>query len=426
MQLFSFLKKEFVKNVLTLVKGSVASQVILYLSILILTRLFSTELFGMYMLYSSVLLVLKPISTLQYEVAIVLPRKDLDAFHLGAFSLGFLILYSMVVLLGVLFLKQPLTEFYGLDKLSFFLYLLPLSVLFFGSISIFEFWNNRKKTFNNISNGLILKAGSMSSIQIGSGLSPLNYLGLIPGLIIGQFIHLIFMARKASKEIIKQLKLNKFSWSYSIELAKKYKDIPLFNTVISITNSFSSELPIILISNYFGLGAAGIYGLAAKFMKAPVGAFQQSVYQVFYNRASTIYNEDGNLHELVLKTTKNLFILSLGLFLPLFLISFALEDLFGSNWKDVGLNARILIPWLFTGFLSNPINSLIVVLNKQKIMLVLDVFLLISRFLALYIGYYYFNSIIYSLALFSAVGFFFNVIFYVYLLNISKVNSKSY
>ena len=424
MQLFSFLKKEFVKNVLTLVKGSVAGQVILYLSILVLTRLFSTELFGVYMLFSSALLVLKPISTLQYEVALVLPEKDRDAFHLGAFSLVILFSYTIVILLGVLFLKQPLIDFFGLDKLSFFLYLLPLSVLFFGSISIFEFWNNRKKTFNHISNGLILKAASMSSIQIGSGLSTLNYLGLIPGLIIGQFLHLIFLIGKAIKEIKKQL--TEFSWAHSMELAKKYKDIPLFNTVISITNSLSNELPVILISNYFGLGAAGIYGLASKFMKAPVGAFQQSVYQVFYNRASAIYNQDGNLYELVLKTTKNLLMLSLALFLPLFLISFALEDLFGSNWKDVGLYARILIPWLLTGFLSNPINSLIVVLNKQKTMLVLDVFLLISRFLALFIGYFFFNSIIYSLVLFSAVGFVFNVIFYVYLLNISKVNSKSY
>ncbi|MAD96591.1 MAG: O-antigen translocase [Flavobacteriaceae bacterium] len=424
MQLFSFLKKEFVKNVLTLVKGSVASQVILYLSILVLTRIFSTELFGIYMLFSSALLVLKPISTLQYEVSLVLPKKDQDAFHLGVFSFVVLLVYTLLILFGILFLKDTLSDFFGLDKLSFFLYLLPISVLFFGSISIFEFWNNRKKTFGNISNGLILKAGSMSAIQIGSGLSPFNYLGLIPGLIIGQFLHLLFLLGKSIKEIREQLK--GFRWNQSLQLAKKYKDIPLFNTVISITNSLSNELPVILISNYFGLGAAGIYGLAAKFMKAPVGAFQQSVYQVFYNRASNVYNQDGDLHSLVLKTTKNLLILSMGLFLPLFLISFALENLFGSNWKDVGLYARILIPWLLTGFLSNPINSLIVVLNRQKTMLVLDVFLLISRFLALYFGYHYFNSIIYSLGFFSGVGFVFNVIFYVYLLSISKVNSKSY
>ena len=42
MQLISFLKKDFVKNVMTLITGSVFSQIIIYAAILVLTRLFST------------------------------------------------------------------------------------------------------------------------------------------------------------------------------------------------------------------------------------------------------------------------------------------------------------------------------------------------------------------------------------------------
>ena len=43
-------------------------------------------------------------------------------------------------------------------------------------------------------------------------------------------------------------------------------------------------------TKYFGLANSGIYGLAIKFMRAPVGIVQQSVSQVFYNKASKIYN----------------------------------------------------------------------------------------------------------------------------------------
>jgi O-antigen/teichoic acid export membrane protein len=86
MQLFSFLKKEFVKNVLTLITGSALSQIIIYASILLLTRLFSTEIFGIYILFSSATLILKPLATLQYEFAIVLPKKDEDAINLLGFS----------------------------------------------------------------------------------------------------------------------------------------------------------------------------------------------------------------------------------------------------------------------------------------------------------------------------------------------------
>ena len=104
----------------------------------------------------------------------------------------------------------------------------------------------------------------------------------------------------------------------------------------------------------------------------------------------------------------------------LFVISFYLDFLFGDDWQDVGLYARILIPWLFLAFLSNPINSLIMIFNKQKTMVIFDVLLLIFRFLGLFLGYYYYNDIVISLIFFSLVGMLFNILILIYLLKISK------
>jgi O-antigen/teichoic acid export membrane protein len=209
-------------------------------------------------------------------------------------------------------------------------------------------------------------------------------------------------------------------------LAKKYKDIPVFNTMINLTNNLSNELPILLITKYFGLANSGIYGLAIKFTRAPVGIIQNSVGQVFFNKASKIFNQDGNLHRLVLQTAKHLLGISLLIFMPLIVISFYLDVLFGDNWTDVGLYARILIPWLFFAFLSNPISSLIMILNKQKIMLLYDVFLLIFRFLALFVGYYFYKNIVISLLLFSGIGMLFNILIFIYLLKTSKENKIAY
>ena len=78
MQLFSILKKEFVKNVLTLITGLSISQLILYLGILILTRLFSEEAFGSYLLFSSLIIIIKPLFSLQYELSIMLPKRNKD------------------------------------------------------------------------------------------------------------------------------------------------------------------------------------------------------------------------------------------------------------------------------------------------------------------------------------------------------------
>jgi len=180
MQLFSFLKKEFVKNVLTLITGSALSQIIIYVSILLLTRLFSTEIFGIYILFSSATLILKPLATLQYELAIVLTKKDEDAINLLGFSIIVLCCYCVLLIVIIFFFKENISSFFNIIALSNIIYALPLSIFLFGCVSIFDYWNNRKNKFKNISKGLLMKSSVMSTTQIVTGISPFNSLGLIP------------------------------------------------------------------------------------------------------------------------------------------------------------------------------------------------------------------------------------------------------
>jgi O-antigen/teichoic acid export membrane protein len=424
MQLFYFLKKEFVKNVLTLITGSALSQIVIYASILILTRLFSTELFGIYMLFSSTTIILKPLATLQYEFAIVLPKKEKDAINLLGFSLIILCFYCLFLLLIIFIFKDSILSFFNIDSLANFIYLLPLNIFLFGCVSIFDYWNNRTNMFKNISKGLFLKSSVMSASQVTTGFSEFNAIGLIPGMLVGYFFQLLFLIKVSLKS------LKKFTKEISIKrmlfLSKKYKDIPIFNTIINLTNNLSNELPVLLITKYFGLANSGIYGLAMKFTRAPIGIIQQSVSQVFFNQASKIYNDDGNLYALVIKTAKNLLYVSSFIFIPLFIISFYLDFLFGENWEDVGLYSRILIPWLFFAFLSNPLTSLIIILNQQKTIVVFDSLLLIFRFLALFLGYYFYKDIVISLMLFSGVGMLFNILIFIYLLKKSKAKEIAY
>jgi len=424
MQLFSFLKKEFVKNVLTLITGSGLSQVVIYASIVILTRLFSTELFGIYMLFSSATLILKPLATLQYEFAIVLPKKDTDAINVVGFSFIILVSYCLLLLVIMFFFNKSIANFFNIKELANFIYLLPVSVFLFGGVSIFDYWNNRANMFKNISKGLLAKSVVMSSTQLATGASSFNSLGLIPGMLLGQFLQLLFLIKASVNSMVHLTK--EISLKRMLFLAKRYKDIPVFNTIINLTNNLSNELPVLLITKYFGLASSGIYGLAIKFTRAPVGIFQQSINQVFFNNASKIYNDEGNLHELVIKTAKHLLFISSFLFIPLFIVSFYLDIIFGENWTDVGLYSRILIPWLFFGFLSNPITPLILILNKQKTMVVFDAFLLVFRFLALFLGYYFYNSIVIALILFSGIGMLFNILIFIYLLKTSKEKKIAY
>ena len=425
MQLFSFLKKEFVKNVLTLLTGSTFSQVVIFSSIFIITRIFSTEIFGVYMLFSSAMLILKPLSTLQYEFALVLPKEREDALNLLSFSFFTLIIISFFSLILIYFFKDTILVFFYISDLKNFIYLLPLSIFLTGCISILDYWNNRINCFKNISGGQIVKAVGMFSSQIAIGFIKYNSsFGLIPGMLLGLFFQTLFLSRTSYKSL--QGFRKEISYKRMLTLAKKYKDIPIFNSIINITNNLSNELPVFLITKYFGLSAAGIFGLAIKFTKAPVGIIQTSVNQVFFNRASKVYNDKGNLPELILKTSKNLLLIGCAIFIPLFILSFHIDFFFGENWTDVGIYARILIPWLFFALLSNPLTPLILILNKQKTILFFDVITLFLRFLAFYLGFHFFDNILISLALFSGVGIFFNIFLFLFLLKTSSKTKRAY
>jgi len=422
MQLFSFFKKEFVKNVLTLITGSAISQIVLYVSILVLTRLFSTELFGVYILFSSSILLIKPIISLQLELAIVLPKKDEEAINILAITTIVLFLLSIVLFLIILIFKNSILTFFEIEKLTYFIYFIPLSTFFYGFISTLNYWNNRTKSFKNIAKGNIAKSSILSAGQILTGVSKYNNVGLIPGMILGQIAQIILLL-KISFSSINNLK-KEISFRKMIPLIKKYKDIPKFNTLISFLNTLSNEIPVLMITKYFGLANAGIYGLAIKVGRAPSGIIQESVSQVFFNKASEIYNKDTTLTKIIIKTIKNLLKIGLITFIPLFIISFYLDIVFGKDWQQVGIYLRLLIPWLFIMFLSSPLNSLIIILNKQKTILFYDIFLLIFRFLAFYFGYHIYNDILISIIFFSTVGVVFNIFILVYFFKISKIENK--
>jgi O-antigen/teichoic acid export membrane protein len=419
MEIFSFFKKEFVKNVLTLITGSALSQLILYASILILTRVFSPEAFGIYMLFSSATLILKPLATLQYELAIILPKEDKDAINIFSFCFIILFSYCLILFIFILFFKLEISNFFNIRALSNFIYLLPLSIFLFGCISIFNYWNNRNNTYSNIAKGGLVKSTVMSITQITTGFSAFNSLGLIPGMFLGQISQLLFLTKKTIKSLFrlkKEISLKKMLFQ-----VKKYRDIPIYNTLINLTNNLSNELPVLLITKYFDLESSGVYGLAVKFTRAPIGIFQQSISQVFFNKSNKIHtNGTGDLNILVKKTARNLLLIGTAVFIPLFIISFYLEIIFGQEWTKVGLYSRILIPWLFFAFLTNPITPLIMVLNKQKTVAFFDFSLLLIRFLSLFIGYYFYKDIVISLVLFSGVGMIFNILIFIYILQKTK------
>ena len=413
-----FLKIEFVRNFLTLFTGSTIAQVILFAITPILTRLYSEELFGLYFVFTSIVMILKIISTLRFELAIVLPKEDKDAVNLifltQIINLFISLLFAFIIFIFYDFFNSLLGE----KNLGIYLYLIPLSTFFTGFYQTFNYWNNRIKKYKNISYSNIVKASSISGWNLGWGFSILKNFGLIPGQIFGIFISGIFLFILSFKKISKLVKY--VSFKRIIFLIKKYKDIPRFNTLINFVVNISNEAPILLLTNYFGASTVGLYGMANRLIGSPTDLISRSVGQVFFQNISDKYNNEENIYVFLKKTYLNLLKIALLIFLPALIISPLLQYILGPDWLHTGYYAMLIIPLIFMKFLNNPVSSIFTVLNQQKKLFIYYICILIFRVLSIYIGYKIFDNPFIAIGLYVISGIIFNIVLIISFLKMAK------
>ncbi|MDC0177071.1 oligosaccharide flippase family protein [Polaribacter sp.] len=418
MQLISFLKKDFVKNVSTLITGSFISQAFFFLIIPVLTRLFDKDTFGIYLLFSSSIYILRPLTSLSLELVILIPKRNKDAVNLLFTSLFIGFILNSFLLVIICFLKDFILSYFNLKTLASSIYLIPLGLYLLNTIEVLNYWNNRKHFFINIALGNIEKSIVTNSFQVYTGLSSFKSIGLIPGYLLGLIIQCITLLLLSFRSVLKYFK--HVTWVRMFYLLKKHKDVPIFNSLLSFSDRLSAELPIILIAIYFGVHEVALYGLAVKFLKTPPGFISEPLSQVFFNKASNAFNNKENLFKLIVKTYKNLFMVGLIIFSIILILSFFLSDILGEDWSNTGVFIRILLPLIFLAFLNSPISSIIIILKKQKNILGLDILKLLLRFGGIYIGYRYYNSMTVAILLFSFIGIIYNIFLMYYFLSISK------
>lgn len=412
-------KKDIYKNVIILFSGFSVAQLIPLLATIALTRIFTKEQFGIFFIYSSLCAILSMVISLKLELAIVLPSKNEDGKILFITSLLTTFILSVFVFLIIVFFIDPINSILGEKNIGTLLYFLPLSLLFLGITQSSSYWFNRNNNFKSISIVRIAKTSSSSVLQIGLGLLSFLRYGLVSGLIGGQFISAIYSLVLSFKKTIIEKK--DFSLKKISQLIKKYKSVPIYNTSIAVSNAISNHMPIFLLTAFYSIEMTALYGLANRIIATPLSLVGQSVEQVLFNEASKRYNNGENLRNLVISSYKKLAKLAIIPFIILlFTAPFLFSFFFGVEWKLAGTFSQIMVPWLFLGFLNYPLSYIITVLNKQSVLLVYNIILLIFRFIGLYVGYIYFDGIIYSISLYALVGVVFNIFLLIYIIRISN------
>ena len=158
-------------------------------------------------------------------------------------------------------------------------------------------------------------------------------------------------------------------------LAYHYRRFPLFSAPAAMLNSLSGRIPIFLLAAFYGQSTVGLFGLAFGTLALPVGVITGAVGQVFFVRAAEAQRE-GSLGTLTTTVFRRLVAVSL---FPMAATAVAGPDLFavvfGDPWREAGVYAQWLTPWLFTAAVAAPLTRIFDVTERQRSDLIFSVLL---------------------------------------------------
>ena len=357
-------RSDFFKNVLTLASGTSFAQAIPILIAPILTRLFSPEDFGLFGIYFSLVGIISIIATARYELAIVLPKSEDDSLNLAGLSMIFSFILTILLFAIVLIFNTQICELLNSDRISFWLYFLPLTLLSIGVYQSFNYWLIRKKAFKASAINRVSHKVGESSVNLGMGVTK-----FADGLIIGELFGRITMCFVAGFQAFKRgFSVNDLNWNSIKLMMKKYKQFPIYGGGPALINSVSMNLPMIFINNFFAMSITGFFNLTRQILSAPISLLSRNVSQVLLQKLSSYKNEKKQLTPEIFKIAKALAIVAL-VFTPILLLfgPFLFKVFFGPKWEISGLFARILVISFAVKFVVSPLSVLFVAIEKIKI-----------------------------------------------------------
>ncbi|OKL49531.1 hypothetical protein BSR29_00815 [Boudabousia liubingyangii] len=354
----------FLKHMLTLVTGTALAQIASILLQPVLSRIYSPEVTGDLVVFSSLTAIVISVAALRYDMTIMLPKSDDEARQLKRLSTRSIVISSAIFTLVSIALYPYIKTNYGT---------LAAVALLFGGAYIFmaadsaaiQYWLNRKLNYKAIAINRAQQSigGQLSQIILGAfGLR--NVLGLLFGLLAGQLGAYLNIRRKvpeSKKPVPPETPSMK-------ELAWRYKKMPLLNGPNTLVDAVRFNGIILLLTFTFGRAMGGEFSKAWALSEAPVALINGAISQVFFQRLATV--ERGEMTPLVKAAIKRAFLIGIVPFTLFYFLAPPLVGWYlGANWDNAGYYAQALTPWLYLQLASSPIAYIFVVTEQQQRML---------------------------------------------------------
>jgi O-antigen/teichoic acid export membrane protein len=382
----------------------------------IVTRLYTPPDFGLLGVYMSMVSMSLVFVSWRYELAIPAPKEDTEATSVLVLAMALVVGTSAMIGGALWAIGGLIVDSLDAPELRPYLWLVPVNTLIGGVYAVLYSWCVRKKAFAAIARSKLSQAVGTITAHVGLGLLFGGALGLVVGHIVrwgGGSVTLFRDFWRDSAGCRKRISLRG-----TLTMASRYRRFPMFTVWSALLGNCGTQMPVLLLSAFFGSVPAGLYVLTGQVLWMPLNVVALAISQVFFSSASEA-SRGGKAITLTLRVFTRLVAVGTPFIMLLMVAApegFAL--LFGPKWTMAGVYAQFLCPWLLLAFAVGPVTSLVYVLEHQHGELVFQACLLVGRVAALVMGGLLGDPVL-AIALFGGVSAAMWFVYMLWLLHVS-------
>lgn len=409
-------KSPFTRNVLTLISGTTISQAIPIAISPILTRIYGPEDFGVLALFVSLTTIFSAVVTGRYELAVMLPKEDEKSRSIVALCILISLVFSLVLFVIIVIFHSFLIELLGDERISMWLYFVPLVLFFVGLLNALNYYFSRKKEFQIVAKANVLKSLGLSISQTFFHFLKSGAFGLVVGRIFSAIIAPLFLFLKLSKSESISFEKEKI---YSV--ARRYKDFPKFAMWAGLFNNLALHFNNLVIPIVYSTTVLGFFALVYRVLVLPFTLISSSVGQVFFKEISELKNQNKDVSKVIWKVVKKMGLISFfGFGFLFFIVEHLFVFVFGEEWKVAGGYAKYLIPMFMIRFVVSPLTLIHSVFEAHKLSLLLQFLMFVLSVFCMFIAYIMELNFENFLQLYSITMVFFYILRFLVIINIAK------
>ena len=354
----------FRQKVIQVASGAALGQGLVILSTPVLTRLYTTEQFGDWTLFTFTLGIVAAVSAWRLESALPIPKDDEEAQTVLGLCLSVVLLNALLVALLLLLVGRGFATWLRDPGLYRYLWLLPVALIGEGFTRVLMQWALRVGAFKEVARVRFTKAAAQVFLQVLC--FKIGSFGLLVGDAAGR---LSGCFRLGSVPWHAGIRPSQWRRKDMLAMLSRFRRFPLLGNATTFVNVLNRMLPALLMARLFGRADVGLYGLAFRVMALPGLFLAEAMAQVFLSEFARINREDPKaLMAIFWATIRRMMLLGLpAVGLIALLGPYAIRLVYGEAYAEAGVLLALMAPMILLDIVSHCVGSSLDILERQDL-----------------------------------------------------------